>query len=415
MPLKIIIVGAGLGGLGSAIALTRAGHDVEVFEQSSFLNEVGAAIHIPPNATRVLKHWGCDFEDLQATFCNAIKVYDKTGKLIFIPASTKELHEKLDTRDAWLLSHRVDLHNTLRKLAADEKYGKNLKINLSSRVISADADAAEIVLEDGTKHRADLLIGADGVHSKVVAAVTQKTPERKSTGQNTFRFLVPMEKIQANPLTGPLFAKLGIACQHVFVTYDRRLVVYPCRRGKLLNIVAVHPAKDSGLDNESSWLAGGKIEDLIDIYSEFSPELIEMCNLAEDLKLWSLATRDPPEKFYKGRTVLVGDAAHPMLPHQGQGGAQSFEDCAALGTLFPADTTVDQIPRRLELYNKLRYHRAVTIMFMSKINDERRGEMMEDLRKFVPDAQLPNSMFEYSWDSYVVRDAQELLKTETKA
>lgn len=100
---------------------------------------------------------------------------------------------------------------------------------------------------------------------------------------------------------------------------------------------------------------------------------------------------------------------------QGQGGAQSFEDCAALGTLFPADTTVDQIPRRLELYNKLRYHRAVTIMFMSKINDERRGEMMEDLRKFVPDAQLPNSMFEYSWDSYVVRDAQELLKTETKA
>lgn len=125
-----------------------------------------------------------------------------------------------------------------------------------------------------------------------------------------------MEKIQANPLTGPLFAKLGIACQHVFVTYDRRLVVYPCRRGKLLNIVAVHPAKDSGLDNESSWLAGGKIEDLIDIYSEFSPELVEMCNLAEDLKLWSLATRDPPEKFYKGRTVLVGDAAHPMLPRK---------------------------------------------------------------------------------------------------
>ncbi|KAH7112975.1 monooxygenase [Dactylonectria estremocensis] len=405
MPLKIIIVGAGLGGLGCAIALTRAGHKVEVFEQSSFLNEVGAAIHIPPNATRVLKHWDCDFEDLQATLCNAIKVYDKTGKLMFIPASTKALHEKLNTRDEWLLSHRVDLHNTLRKLATDETYGDNLKIRLSSRVMSADAEAAEIVLEDGTKHRADLLVGADGVHSKVVAAVTQKTPERKSTGQNTFRFLVPMDKIQANPLTRRLFANLGIDCQHVFVTYDRRLVIYPCRRGKLLNIVAMHPAEDSSLESESSWLAGGKIEDLLNTYSEFSPDIIEMCSLAEDLKLWSLATRDPPRS----------DAAHPMLPHQGQGGAQSLEDGAALGALFPADTTVDQIPRRLALFNKLRYGRAVTVMFMSKINDERRGEMMDDLRKFVPDAQLPKSMFEYAWDSYVVRDAQQLLANETKA
>ncbi|KAH6997374.1 monooxygenase [Ilyonectria destructans] len=415
MPLKIIIVGAGLGGLGCAISLIRAGHNVEVFEQSSFLNEVGAAIHIPPNATRVLKHWDCNFDDLQATFCTAIKVYDKTGKLMFIPASTKDLHEKLNTRDEWLLSHRVDLHNALRKLATDETYGDNLKIHLSSRVMSADAEAAEIVLEDGTKHQADLLVGADGVQSKVVAAVTQKKPERKSTGQNTFRFLVPMDKIQANPLTGALFANLGMDCQHVFVTYDRRLVVYPCRHGKLLNIVAMHPAEDSKLESESSWLAGGKIEDLLNTYSEFSPDIIEMCSLAEDLKLWSLATRDPPKKFYKGTTVLVGDAAHPMLPHQGQGGAQSLEDGAALGALFPANTTVDQIPRRLELYNKLRYGRAVTVMFMSKINDERRGEMMDDLRKFVPDAELPKSMFEYAWDSYVVRDAQKLLANETKA
>lgn len=146
--------------------------------------------------------------------------------------------------------------------------------------------------------------------------MAQKEPERKSTGQNTFRFLVPMDKIQANPLTGALFANLGIDCQHVFVTYDRRLVVYPCRRGKLLNIVAMHPAEDSKLESESSWLAGGKIEDLLNTYSEFSPDIIEMCSLAEDLKLWSLATRDPPKKFHRGRTVLVGDAAHPMLPRK---------------------------------------------------------------------------------------------------
>ncbi|KAI8649947.1 FAD-binding-3 domain-containing protein [Fusarium sp. Ph1] len=414
MPLKIIIVGAGLGGLGAAIALTRAGHKVEVFEQSRFLNEIGAAIHIPPNATRVLKSWDCDFNDLQAVFCNAIKVYDKTGKLIFVPVATDIVQKKVNTKDEWFLTHRVDLHNTLRKLATHETYGDNLKIHLSSRVMSADAEAGEIVLEGGTRHKADLLVGADGVHSKVVTAVTQEKTVRKSTMQNTFRFLVPIEKINSNPLTGPFFAKLGPDCQHVFTTYDRRLVVYPCRYGKLLNIVAMHPSENAGLESDSSWLAGGKLVDLLKTYAEFSPEIVEMCSLAEDLKLWSLATRDPPKKFYRGKTVLIGDAAHPMLPHQGQGGAQSLEDGAALGALFPANTTVDQIPQRLELYNKVRYGRAVTVMLMSRINDERRGEMMDELRSYVPDAVLPTDMFEYTWSSHVVKDAQEALRAAGK-
>ncbi|KAH7147530.1 hypothetical protein DER46DRAFT_704086 [Fusarium sp. MPI-SDFR-AT-0072] len=409
MPLKVIIAGAGLGGLGAAIAMARAGHNVEVFEQSRFLNEIGAAIHIAPNATRVLKSWDIDFTELQAVLCNAIKVYDHTGKLIFVPVKLEELQKSIGTKDEWLLTHRVDLHSTLRKAATDKTISGNIKIHTASKVVRADAETAEITLADGVKHRGDLLIGADGVHSKVVSAVAGSPPVRVSTKQNTFRFLVPIDKLMANPITGPFFSKLGFDCQHVFTTRDRRMVVYPCRNAKLLNIVAMHPAEDAGLDSESSWLAGGRVEDLLDVYKEFGPELMEMCRIGEDLKLWSLATRDPPTKFYKGRTVLLGDAAHPMLPHQGQGGAQSFEDAAALGVLFPADTTVDDVPQRLELYNKLRYPRSVTVMFMSKINDERRGEMMEDLRKFVPDAELPPNIFPYLWNNFVLDDAQKAL------
>ncbi|KAH7234626.1 uncharacterized protein BKA55DRAFT_136678 [Fusarium redolens] len=409
MPLKVIIAGAGLGGLGAAIAMARAGHDVEVFEQSRFLNEIGAAIHIAPNATRVLKSWDIDFTELQAVLCNAIKIYDHTGKLIFVPVKLEELQKTIGTKDEWLLTHRVDLHSTLLKAATEKAFAGKINIHTASKVIHADAETGEITLANGVKHRGDLLIGADGVHSKVVSAVAGSPPVRVSTKQNTFRFLVPIDKLLANPITGPFFGKLGFDCQHVFTTRDRRMVVYPCRNAKLLNIVAMHPAEDAGLDSESSWLAGGRVEDLLHVYKEFGPELIEMCRIGEDLKLWSLATRDPPTKFYKGRTVLLGDAAHPMLPHQGQGGAQSFEDAAALGVLFPADTTVDDVPRRLELYNKVRYPRSVTVMFMSKINDERRGEMMEDLRKFVPDAELPPNIFPYLWNNFVLDDAQKAL------
>ncbi|RBA18184.1 hypothetical protein FPRO05_11200 [Fusarium proliferatum] len=409
MPLKVIIAGAGLGGLGAAIAMARAGHNVEVFEQSRFLNEIGAAIHIAPNATRVLKSWDIDFAELQAVLCNAIKVYDHTGKLIFVPVKLEELQKSIGTKDEWLLTHRVDLHSTLRKAATENTFAGSIKIHTASKVVKADAETAEITLADGVKHKGDLLIGADGVHSKVVSAVAGSPPVRISTKQNTFRFLVPIDKLMANPITGPFFGKLGFDCQHVFTTRDRRMVVYPCRNAKLLNIVAMHPAEDAGLDSESSWLAGGRVQDLLDVYKEFGPELIEMCRIGEDLKLWSLATRDPPTKFYKGRTVLLGDAAHPMLPHQGQGGAQSFEDAAALGVLFPADTTLDDVPQRLELYNKLRYPRSVTVMFMSKINDERRGEMMDDLRKFVPDAELPPNIFPYLWNNFVLDDAQKAL------
>ena len=157
---------------------------------------------------------------------------------------------------------------------------------------------------------------ADLHQSKVVASVAGSPPASVSTKQNTFRFLVPIDKLMTNPITGPFFSKLGFDCQHVFTTKDRRMVIYPCRNARLLNIVAMHPAKDAGPEIESSWLSGGNVEDLLEIYKNFRPELIEMCRIGEDLKLWSLATRDPPVKFYKGKTVLLGDAAHPMLPRK---------------------------------------------------------------------------------------------------
>ncbi|KAJ5190123.1 FAD/NAD(P)-binding domain-containing protein [Penicillium cinerascens] len=85
MPLQVIVVGAGLAGLGAAIALNRAGHNIQVLEQSSFRNEVGAAIHVAPNATRILKEWGCNLNGLYPVQCNRLQVWDSEGKSPFDP------------------------------------------------------------------------------------------------------------------------------------------------------------------------------------------------------------------------------------------------------------------------------------------------------------------------------------------
>lgn len=138
---------------------------------------------------------------------------------------------------------------------------------------------------------------------------------KESTGQNCFRFLVPLAKAQTNPLTAALLCKTGLDGVHAFSGPDRRLVIYPCRNGNLLNIVAIHPA-GSDKAKEASWLESADLEQLLQTYSSFGPELRELCGMAEDLKLWSLVSRSPPRTFIKGKMALVGDAAHPTLPRK---------------------------------------------------------------------------------------------------
>ncbi|KAJ5813245.1 hypothetical protein N7447_010268 [Penicillium robsamsonii] len=415
MPLKVIVVGAGLGGLGTAIALNRAGHDVQVIEQSGFHNEVGAAIHVAPNASRILKEWECDFEQLQASKCNRLQVWNSSGELLWTPVVTKDLQTALDIHDDWLLTHRVDLHNALRATAAKGFNSRSVSVRLSSRVKSVDAERGVVTLEDGNTFTGDLIIGADGIHSRTVSSITGQESRKESTGQNCFRFLIPVSKAQDNKLAASILKRTGLDGLHAFTASDRRLVFYPCRQGQLLNVVGIHPAGDDTSAKESSWLDSSNVEHLFEVYKDFGPELQEMCRLGEDVKLWSLGTRSPPTKFVKGRLALVGDAAHPTLPHQGQGGAQAFEDCAALGALFPPETTPDQVSTRLELYNKVRYERALTVMMMSKTHDERRAEMVDELRHYVPNAELPKDMFSFTWPSNPAQDVQRLLAVTTNA
>ncbi|RDW67481.1 uncharacterized protein DSM5745_09347 [Aspergillus mulundensis] len=404
MPLRVLVVGAGIGGLGAAIALNQAGHDVLVFEQSRFLHEVGAAIHVAPNASRILHSWGIDLAALQGVECEAIKVWDAQGNFVSTAMEAQDYKKALGIREPWLLSHRVDLHNALRAAAARE-----VEIRLSSRVASVDAEAGVVTLEDGSVYTGDLVIGADGMHSRTVKAITGTDQKKESTGQSTYRWLVPVAKLRENALTAPLLDRIGLNATHIFAGGDRRLVMYPCRSGTLLNVAGIHPSSTMAKTENSSWLDSGNVDGLLDTYKEFCPALREICRLGEDVRLWSLASRQPPRSFVRGRLALLGDAAHPTLPHQGQGGAQSIEDGAALGALFTVGTTREEVPQRLELYNETRYRHAVTVMMMSQKPNERRAEMIEELRRYVADAEVPSDMFRFAWGSDPVGKARGLL------
>lgn len=136
-----------------------------------------------------------------------------------------------------------------------------------------------------------------------MTSVTGEKSSKESTGQNCFRFLVPVSKALNNELASFLLKKTGLDGLHAFTASDRRLVFYPCRQGQLLNVAGIHPSGDDTA-NESSWLDSSSVEHLLETYKEFGPELREMCRLGEDAKLWSLASVRLQQSLSKAGLLL---------------------------------------------------------------------------------------------------------------
>ncbi|KAM5511616.1 FAD binding domain protein [Fusarium oxysporum f. sp. phaseoli] len=337
-PLKVLIAGAGIGGLSAAIALRVAGHDVEIFESSRFAAELGAAIHLPPNVNGVLRRFGLKPETWGAN----------------------------DTEWPWQLSHRVDLHEALKAAATSpDLSGIPAKLHLRSRVTSCDPAKAVIILENGQSHKGDLLVAADGVHSTLRPIISGENIPTFASGGCAFRFLVPISKAKANPITAPLVEKTGDF--QIWEGKNRRLVIYPCRDNNELNFVCLHPDEESQ-DSTEGWNNASTIEHVLDVFDEYCQPMKTLLSMADapSIKLWRLWDRRALNTWVCDSAALLGDAAHPFLPHQGQGGAQAIEDGAALGALFPLGTTPPEVPERLKLYLKARYERATMVQDFSR-------------------------------------------------
>lgn len=266
----------------------------------------------------------------------------------------------------------MELHNALKKAVsnptADGKAA--IEIKTSSRVKKVDPYNATITFADGTQIHGDLIVGADGVHS--ISRTSLPNCEHIKpfpSGKSAFRFLLPKQKALDDPETAPLVQHTGE--QNMWFGVDRRIIMYPTSHNTVLNFTIIHPDAESASETVGSdtWDQSANLDKMLKIFSSFSPNIVKLLSKAEpeSVRVWKLLDMECLPRFNESRLALIGDAAHPFLPHQGQGAAVAIEDAAALAVVLAPDTRECEIVERLELYNEIRYTRATNIQSFSRL------------------------------------------------
>lgn len=321
----------------------------------SWLNSTG------PNATRILLKWGMDLERLESPNCRNIYEYNISGKLV--------MHRPLNTVDIfgapWLLNHRISLHKELQYLATSDDPalpGEPAKLHLASKVVDVDGEKGTITLADGSTFQGDIIVGGDGIKSLLQKYVLGRPANAQPSGHSAYRLLIPFEKLRELD-DEEVNKSMAAPSLTMFVGQDRRVVCYTCKYDgrDLLNVVAMVP--DEGLFENSteSWSAQGSLSDLAASFADFPPTAKKILGQATECGLYQLRDQDPLELWHRNRVLIIGDAAHPMLPHLGQGGSQAIEDAEALAYVLKTTEGLPQLENvkgALERLQTLRHYRA---------------------------------------------------------
>lgn len=254
-------------------------------------------------------------------------------------------------------------------------------LKVASRVAAVDAEAATVTLEDGTTFTVDLVLGADGVFSVTRKCIVGDKIRPFGSGSSAFRFFIPRETVLNNPSTAHLAARpQRDGVMTLWYGRDRRLVMYPCVNNTMLNFAAIHPSATSApatkSESKSTWSEEGSKSTLLEVFKDFGPVVQDLLGLVDSsgLKLWTLLDMEQLPIWVTGKLALLGDAAHPFLPHQGQGGGIAIEDAASLVALLRAGTPRSEIKDRLALYQDIRMQRDHKV----QADTRRAGEDIEE-------------------------------------
>ena len=370
---SIAIVGGGIGGMAAANALHVRGLDVQVYEQAPELGEVGAGVLITPNSLRLLDRIGVG--DVVAAAGGRVG----EGSQYYREDGTKVAPILTVDSNGWngmYGLHRADLLDALVSAFPRDR------IHAGHRAVgfSQDADGARLSFENGAEVTADAVIGADGIHSFLRNEITEPSPPIDS-GSVAYRGLVPADRV-------PWWPK-GIS--QLWMGERKHFLVYPVRRGELINYVGFVPSKTNAAE---SWTAAGDPDKLRAEFAHWDPVVPRLLAEVEATNWWGLYDRDPLHKWTVGRLTLLGDAAHPMLPHLGQGANQAIEDALAL-SVFVSRASGESLPNALRAYEDLRRTRTTEVQLGARENGRRYDSEFDDLS--VRDAEIAASVKFRSW------------------
>ena len=346
--LRIAIVGGGIGGLTAALALRARGLDASVFEQAEAVREIGAGVSIHPNAARLLKRIGLDDQLRKiGSPINGITLRSSKGEAITTPEGPATPTFSQQTGQGYNV-HRADFLNLLFAALP------NGTVKLGHRCVQLkeDSDGVRLSFANGAAAEADVVIGADGIRSVVQRQIGLES-RPSSEGIMAYRGLIPAQRLAwAGDLRDPA----------LWIGSGRSFLLYPVAGGRLINMVAFVP---TDTEAEESWSAPGDLKALAAEYAGWDKPVEDTINSLDETFRWGIYDRAPLPHWSTGRVTLMGDAAHPMVPHVGQGAGQSIEDAITLAVALEGCAAND-IAGRLKLYETLRLARTSQVQALAR-------------------------------------------------
>ena len=345
MALRAVVVGGGIGGIAAALALAQAGIGVQVHEQAQQLAEVGAGVSLAPNGLRMLERLGVGEQvgRVGARYASA---------QLRLPDGRAVQHEPYQFA---LPGHNVGIHRAdLLELLAGPLPSGTVRTGHRCTGFTQDAGSATALFADGSTATADVVIGADGIHS-VLQGFVVAPAEPVFSGVVAYRGLVPS------------LGEYPAGTIRMWMGQGRHFLVFPVRAGQLLNYVGFVPS-DTAV--RESWSARGDPAALAAHFAGWDPVIGQVIAAISGPGgsgfVWGMYDRAPLSRWSSGRLTLLGDAAHPMLPHLGQGVNQALEDAVALAALLGASMSPAGVPRALAAYEELRRDRTARVQLGSR-------------------------------------------------